>query len=78
MQAKDAHVGSVKQYSTPAAPKPPSVPSDLAAELSAYDAADPTRAPVKVDAASGEHVGQSPEEFLEALEADEVVHKAHH
>jgi hypothetical protein len=50
----------------------------MAAELSAYDAADPIRAPVKADAVSGEHASQSPEEFLEQLEADEVVVKAHH
>jgi F-type H+-transporting ATPase subunit h len=70
----------VKQYSTPAAPQVPSLPSDLAAELSAYDAADPTRAPVKVESSStgDASAGQGAEEFLSFLEADEVVVKAHH
>ena len=41
-QAKDAHVGAVKSYSLPPAPQAPALPADLAGELSAWDAAEPT------------------------------------
>ncbi|KAJ3817403.1 hypothetical protein F5880DRAFT_1629781, partial [Lentinula raphanica] len=39
--AKDAHVGVVKTYSAPAAPKTPTVPSEVASELAAYDTSEP-------------------------------------
>ncbi|KAF8970559.1 ATP synthase complex subunit H-domain-containing protein [Flammula alnicola] len=42
--AKDAHVGVVKKFSLPPAPKTPALPSDLASELAAYDAAEPAAA----------------------------------
>ncbi|GAA93950.1 uncharacterized protein L969DRAFT_92144 [Mixia osmundae IAM 14324] len=37
-QSKDAHVGHVKEFHTPSAPKAPTIPSsaDLAKELEAY------------------------------------------
>ncbi|KAH8093058.1 ATP synthase complex subunit H-domain-containing protein [Cristinia sonorae] len=77
--AKDAHVGAVKAYSLPPAPKVPTLPSDLAAELSAYDAAEPTKADApKVAATGAEHVGEGAEGFLEVLEADLPKHDAHH
>jgi len=41
---KDAHVGNVKQYTMPPTPKVPTLPSDLASDLSAYDAAEPVPA----------------------------------
>ncbi|KAF9017663.1 hypothetical protein BDZ89DRAFT_1094241 [Hymenopellis radicata] len=44
---KDAHVGLVKTFSAPIAPQAPTLPSDLASELSAYDASEPTLAEVK-------------------------------
>ncbi|KAI0316636.1 ATP synthase complex subunit H-domain-containing protein, partial [Amylostereum chailletii] len=74
--AKDAHVGSVHAYSAPAAPTPPSLPADLASELSAYDAADPVRAAVETKATPGA-ASSGAEEFLTFLEADEVE-EAHH
>lgn len=77
-QAKDAHVGVVKAYALPPKPQTPALPSDLAGELAAYDASEPTKADVKPattelksDAADG------PEAFLELLEAD-VPEPAHH
>jgi F-type H+-transporting ATPase subunit h len=52
-QAKDAHVGVVKAFSAPALPSPPALP-DLATELVAYDATEPTRAPA-ADVPAGNH-----------------------
>ncbi|KAI0033506.1 ATP synthase complex subunit H-domain-containing protein, partial [Vararia minispora EC-137] len=76
--AKDAHVGVVKSFSTPAAPKPPTLPADLAAELAAYDVADPVRAPAEGAKAEGV-LGAGAEEFLQFLEADVVEeHHGHH
>ena len=65
-----------EQFSTPAAPQPPSLPADLASELAAYDSADPTRAAATVDVKSGE-VAAGAEEFLTFLEADEVEEHHH-
>ncbi|KAH8829890.1 ATP synthase complex subunit H-domain-containing protein [Flagelloscypha sp. PMI_526] len=74
---KDAHVGNVKAYSTPSAPQAPTLPTDIASELSAYDAAEPTKvsaAPTSADA-STEADGAA---FLEMLEAPEVEEEHHH
>ncbi|KIJ18124.1 hypothetical protein PAXINDRAFT_167399 [Paxillus involutus ATCC 200175] len=79
--AKDAHVGSVKILSSPAAPKPPVLPADLAAELAAYDAAEPTKAEVetvKKAGLSGEEAGRGADAFLSFLEADVQHAEAHH
>jgi len=77
--AKDAHVGVVKSFSAPSTPKPPTLPADLASELSAYDAAEPTRADSKAASTSTEQVGAGAEEFLAFLEADEPkAADAHH
>ena len=80
-QAKDAHVGSVKVFTSPAAPKPPVLPADLAAELAAYDAAEPAKADVKAvksTGVSGEEVGGGAEAFLTFLEADVKPAEVHH
>ena len=69
----------MKSFSTPAAPQPPSVPADLASELSAYDAAEPTKDAAPVAAAVGgahDAPGAGAEAFLSFLEADEP--KAEH
>ncbi|KAF9228116.1 hypothetical protein BS17DRAFT_692671, partial [Gyrodon lividus] len=79
--AKDAHVGSVKIFSAPAVPKAPILPVDLAAELAAYDAAEPTKAEVeavKTTGLSGEEVGRGADAFLSFLEADVKHAEAHH
>jgi F-type H+-transporting ATPase subunit h len=76
-QAKDAHVGAVKPFSTPSAPQPPTLPTDLAAELAAYDAADPVRAAAETPKAAGV-AGAGAEEFLQFLEADEPEPEHHH
>ncbi|KAH7103645.1 ATP synthase complex subunit H-domain-containing protein [Auriculariales sp. MPI-PUGE-AT-0066] len=65
----NAHVGSVKEYSQPAAPKAPELPSNLAAELAAYDATNPDV--VVADAATSEQATTgNATAFLAFLEAD--------
>ncbi|KAG1730604.1 ATP synthase complex subunit H-domain-containing protein [Suillus lakei] len=79
--AKDAHVGVVKNFSLPAVPKPPTLPADLAAELTAYDATEPTKAEAEVTSSSahaGEDVGKGADAFLGFLEADVKQAEVHH
>ncbi|KIM65426.1 hypothetical protein SCLCIDRAFT_1212167 [Scleroderma citrinum Foug A] len=76
---KDAHVGAVKPFSPPQPPQPPTLPADLAGELAAYDAAEPTKADEPVTRGSAvEDVGQGAEAFLSFLEADVKPAEAHH
>lgn len=76
-QAKDAHIGAVKAFTAPALPSAPTLP-DLATELAAYDATEPTRAPAsEVPAGLGEPATGA-EAYLAFLEADEVQEEAHH
>ena len=76
-QAKDAHVGAVKAYAAPALPSAPVFP-DLATELAAYDATEPTRASAPdVPSGQGEPAAGA-EAYLAFLEADEVQEEAHH
>ena len=77
-QAKDAHVGVVKQYSLPPTPKPPVVPADLASELSAYDAAEPVEVAAKAAAGTPEQLTTGADTFLAFLEADEPKAESHH
>ena len=70
-QAKDAHVGVVKNYSSPPIPKVPVIPTDLASELAAYDAAEPTMAEVAAPTSASEESGESgAEAYLAFLEQD--------
>ncbi|KAM6493176.1 ATP synthase complex subunit h domain containing protein [Amanita muscaria] len=76
--AKDAHVGVVKSYSLPPAPKPPVLPTDLASELAAYESSEPTlasRAAAQETSGEGE---SGAEEFLAFLEQDLPKPEAHH
>jgi F-type H+-transporting ATPase subunit h len=76
-QPKDAHVGAVKAFTAPALPSVPTLP-DLATELAAYDATEPTRAPApEVPTGHGEPATGA-EAYLAFLEADEVPEEAHH
>ncbi|KAF8591705.1 hypothetical protein K439DRAFT_1380109, partial [Ramaria rubella] len=77
--AKDAHIGSVKTFSNPAAPQPPSLPSDLASELSSYDSAEPVTAASASTQASttGEPAGGA-REYLAFLEQDHPKEVEHH
>ncbi|KAI0632718.1 ATP synthase complex subunit H-domain-containing protein [Trametes polyzona] len=78
--AKDAHVGVVKSYQLPPAPQAPALPADLAAELSAYDAAEPTFAAASAKPADSEQSAgpTGADAFLSFLEADEPKAEAHH
>ncbi|KIP06783.1 hypothetical protein PHLGIDRAFT_128107 [Phlebiopsis gigantea 11061_1 CR5-6] len=77
--AKDAHVGAVKAYSLPPKPQPPTLPNDLASELSAYDAAEPTKAESKAAAAEPIEAGKNGgEAFLDFLEHDVPKEDHHH
>ncbi|KAI5119279.1 hypothetical protein M0805_008059 [Coniferiporia weirii] len=78
--AKDAHVGVVKAFHAPSAPQPPTVPADLASELAAYDAAEPTlaSAPAAKAADIADDTGAGAKEFLAFLEADLPKPEAHH
>ncbi|KAJ2934571.1 hypothetical protein H1R20_g2534, partial [Candolleomyces eurysporus] len=80
--AKDAHVGVVKSFALPPTPKAPSLPADLAAELSAYDAVEPTIAAAPSTSAAATEAAESngaadAEAFLSFLEQD-VVKPVHH
>jgi F-type H+-transporting ATPase subunit h len=77
-KAKDAHVGVVKAFSLPAAPKPPTLPSDMAAELAAYDATEPVRASDAKKGASSHDVATGGEAYLDFLEQDIPKAEAHH
>ncbi|KAH6911992.1 hypothetical protein BKA70DRAFT_1422712 [Coprinopsis sp. MPI-PUGE-AT-0042] len=78
--AKDAHVGAVKSFSMPPTPKAPAVPADLASELSAYDAAEPTLETVQASStgAAEEQAGAGADEFLAFLEKDVPKPEHHH
>ncbi|PAV15587.1 hypothetical protein PNOK_0844500 [Pyrrhoderma noxium] len=78
--AKDAHVGVVKAFAAPAVPKAPSAPADLASELAAYDAAEPTLAssPSAASTEVADDSGAGAKEFLAFLEADLPKPEAHH
>jgi len=76
-QAKDAHIGAVKAFTAPTLPSAPTLP-DLATELAAYDATEPTRASApEVPTGLGEPATGA-EAYLAFLEADEVQEEAHH
>lgn len=77
-KAADAHVGSVRSFAAPKAPSAPSLPTDLASELSKFDAEEPTiggSAPKTVASSEG---GESVEEYLAFLEKDLPKADAHH
>ncbi|KAJ7206037.1 ATP synthase complex subunit H-domain-containing protein [Mycena pura] len=79
--AKDAHVGVVKAYSLPPTPKTPALPADLASELSAYDASEPSTVVGEKAVPEADQHAQlasgGAEAFLELCEAD-VPPEGHH
>jgi F-type H+-transporting ATPase subunit h len=80
-QAKDAHASAVRSYAVPAAPVAPALPADLAAELSKFDATEPTLGNAAAAAptpAASEEGAQSAAEFLKFLEADIPKDDGHH
>lgn len=67
----------MKAFSSPSLPTAPALP-DLASELAAYDATEPSRAAIAdVPTGRGEPAAGA-EAYLEFLEADEVQEEAHH
>ncbi|OCF39931.1 F-type H+-transporting ATPase subunit H [Kwoniella heveanensis CBS 569] len=79
-KSADAHVGSVRTFSAPKAPSAPTLPSDLAAELSKFDAQEPTiggSAPKAAAAATAEG-NESADEYLKFLEQDLPKAEKHH
>jgi len=77
--AKDAHVGVVKKYSLPPIPKVPVLSTDLAGELAAYDAAEPTiaeSAPTSTSVSEEADAGGA-EAYLAFLEQD-IPKPVHH
>jgi len=80
-QAKDAHAGVVRNYTAPTPPQAPALPTDLAAELSKFDAEEPTigaTSAAKSTGSSTEEVGEGAQEFLAFLEKDLPKEEAHH
>ncbi|KAF8335859.1 ATP synthase complex subunit H-domain-containing protein [Cantharellus anzutake] len=77
---KDAHVGNVKEIKIPLAPTPPSLPSDLSAELSAYDKSQPALANDTISAAATSSIDapSGADAFLAFLEQDPPKEEAHH
>ncbi|QRW00841.1 ATP synthase complex subunit h domain-containing protein [Ceratobasidium sp. AG-Ba] len=80
-KAKDAHVGAVKSFQAPSPPKAPAAPTDLASELAAYEASEPSAAdapaaPSEAALAQGD-VG-SADAFLHFLEQDHPKADHHH
>ncbi|EKM52822.1 uncharacterized protein PHACADRAFT_261472 [Phanerochaete carnosa HHB-10118-sp] len=77
--AKDAHVGAIKAYSLPPKPQAPALPTDLASELAAYDATEPTKADTKAAAEPVAETKNEAEAFLEFCEREpNQDHHAHH
>jgi len=77
-QPKDAHVGAVKEYAIPAVPQAPALPTDLASELAAYDAAEPVSDTVVISSSTEEEGATGAEAFLSFLEQDIPKAEAHH
>ncbi|KAF9472672.1 hypothetical protein BDN70DRAFT_886757 [Pholiota conissans] len=80
-QAKDAHVGVVKKFSLPPSPATPKLPADLAAELAAYDAAEPSvaeGAPAAQASATSDEPAGGADAFLTFLEQDLPKPVHHH
>lgn len=76
-QTKDAHVGVVKEFLPPSIPKVP-VLADLASELAAYDAAEPSIADVAAPTSASEESGAGgAEAYLAFLEQD-IPKPVHH
>ncbi|BEJ12136.1 hypothetical protein CspHIS471_0205960 [Cutaneotrichosporon sp. HIS471] len=66
----DAHAQHVRSFAAPATPAAPAVPSDLAGEMSKFDATEPTLGNTATPTQAAAETGGSAQEFLEAMEAD--------
>ncbi|AFR95157.1 F-type H+-transporting ATPase subunit H [Cryptococcus neoformans C23] len=77
-KAADAHVGSVRSFTAPKAPSAPALPTDLASELSKFDAEEPTIGGSAPKTSASSEGGESVEEYLAFLEKDLPKADAHH
>ncbi|KAK1926466.1 ATP synthase complex subunit H-domain-containing protein [Papiliotrema laurentii] len=77
-QAKDAHVGVVRNYNAPTPPQAPALPSDLHGELAKFDAQEPVIGSSSKPVAATVDGGESAEEYLAFLEKDYPKVDAHH
>ena len=70
----------MKPFAAPSAPQPPSSPVDLASELAAYDAAEPTLAASTTSKTAdiADDTGSGAKEFLAFLEKDIPKVEHHH
>ncbi|KAG7087700.1 hypothetical protein E1B28_013647 [Marasmius oreades] len=84
---QNAHVGLVKQYSPPPAPKAPTLPSDISVELSEYSSSEPAGiAPTTTSSASAHAFGgednagnvSGADAYLGFLEQDLPKREEHH
>ncbi|KDN39855.1 hypothetical protein K437DRAFT_279314 [Tilletiaria anomala UBC 951] len=81
-KAADTHIGQVREFATPSAPKAPAAPSssELASQLDAYASAEPDRIEASAKGSSGDSLTESGEDvhaFLANAAADIKV-EAHH
>jgi len=78
IQTADAS-SSVRSYKAPSSPKAPSLPTDLASELSKFDAQEPSfAAPATTKTATSTDGAESADEYLTFLEKDLPKADAHH
>ncbi|WVO14211.1 hypothetical protein L204_101843 [Cryptococcus depauperatus] len=77
-KAADIHVGSVRNFSAPKPPTVPSLPTDLASELSKFDAEEPTLGSTTPKAAADVEDAGGAQEYLEFLEKDIPKTEAQH
>jgi F-type H+-transporting ATPase subunit h len=78
VQTADAS-SSVRSYKAPSSPKAPALPTDLASELSKFDAEEPSfAAPASTKTASTTEGAESADEYLTFLEKDLPKADAHH
>jgi F-type H+-transporting ATPase subunit h len=78
IQTADAS-SSVRSYKAPSSPKAPTLPTDLASELSKFDAEEPSFAsPAAAKKSSATDGAESADEYLTFLEKDLPKADAHH
>ena len=76
-QTADA-ASAVRSYKAPASPKAPTLPTDLASELSKFDAQEPSFASPAAKKATSTDGAESADEYLTFLEKDMPKADAHH
>ncbi|WVQ76827.1 hypothetical protein IAR50_006501 [Cryptococcus sp. DSM 104548] len=77
-KSADAHKGAVRSFTAPQAPTAPSLPTDLASELSKFDAEEPALGATAKKASTTSEASEGVEEYLAFLEKDLPKAEAHH